>query len=74
MLVCAFQRKEFTVTDPVLIFMAILIVLALAINKGAAGMVTVAQQKNWTGWKQSEFAWKLVISLFVVPLITLLWI
>jgi hypothetical protein len=60
--------------DPIVIFMAILIVLAVAINKGASGMVAVAQQKNWTGWKQSEFAWKLVISLLVVPLITLLWL
>jgi len=59
--------------DPVILFMALLIGLAIAINKGAAGMVKVAQEKQWIGWKQSEFAWKLVLSLFVVPTITLLW-
>ncbi len=59
--------------DPILMFMVLLIVLAVLINKGAAGMVKVAQEKQWSGWKQSEFAWKLVISLCVIPSITLLW-
>lgn len=59
--------------DPVLMFLAILIMLTLAINRGAKGMVKVAVQKNWGGWKQSEFAWKMLISLIVIPLITLLW-
>lgn len=60
-------------TDPILLFMAILIAVAVAINKGAAGMLRLAQDKEWTGWKQSEFAWKLVLSLAVIPVITLVW-
>lgn len=59
--------------DPILFFMTILIVLAFAVNKGASGMLKLAQEKGWSGWKQSEFAWKLVISLVVIPLITIIW-
>lgn len=60
-------------SDPILLFMAILIGVAIAINKGASGMLKLAQDKEWTGWKQSEFAWKLVLSLVVIPIITLMW-
>lgn len=60
-------------SDPIFLFMAILITVAIAINKGGSGMLKLAQAKEWTGWIQSEFAWKLVLSLLVIPTITLLW-
>lgn len=59
--------------EPIFLFMAILIGVAITINKGASGMVKLAQEKEWTGWKQSEFAWKLALSLIVIPVITLMW-
>ena len=59
--------------DPIVLFLALLIALAVLINKGASGMVKLAQQKQRSGWKQSEFAWKLVLSLVVIPVITLVW-
>lgn len=59
--------------DPIVLFLALLIALAVLINKGASGMVKLAQQKQWSGWRQSEFAWKLVLSLVVIPVITLVW-
>lgn len=60
-------------TDPIVLFLLILIGVAIAINKGASGMLKLAQDREWTGWKQSEFAWKLVLSLVVIPIITLMW-
>ena len=60
-------------TDPIVLFLLILIGVAIAINKGASGMLKLAQDREWAGWKQSEFAWKLVLSLVVIPIITLMW-
>lgn len=60
--------------DPIFNFLLILIIVTILINQGAKGMVRLAKNKSWSGWKMSEFAWKLVFSLFVIPVIVLAWL
>jgi hypothetical protein len=58
--------------DPIVIFFVILIMLTIAVNYSAREMVKVAIAKGWNERLTSEFTWKLLLTLILLPLLIVL--